>query len=80
MEEGEITSRDLTEEELLEIKNRRLDNKVIGEKLDNGGVVVSDSFAKTLWKGNPARLLMIYKIWMRKTFVNYLETLKELGS
>jgi len=41
MEEGEITSRDLTEEELLEIKNRRLDNKLIGEKLDNGGVVVS---------------------------------------
>ncbi|MCD0456804.1 hypothetical protein LPB85_15250 [Chryseobacterium sp. LC2016-27] len=46
MEEGEITYRDLTKEELSAIQKRRPDNKVIGEKLDNGGVVVSDSFAK----------------------------------
>lgn len=57
MEEGEITSRDLTEEELLEIKNRRLDNKVIGEKLDNGGVVVSDSFAKDFMDGKSSKTL-----------------------
>ncbi len=50
-EEGEITSRELTSEELLEIKKRRLDNKVIGEKLDNGGVVVSDGFAKDFMEG-----------------------------
>ena len=55
MEEGEITSRDLTEEELLEIKNRRLDNKVIGEKLDNGGVIVSDSFAKDFMEGKSSK-------------------------
>jgi len=57
MEEGELTSRDLTEEELLEIKNRRLDNKVIGEKLDNGGVVVSDSFAKDFMEGKSSKTL-----------------------
>lgn len=57
MEEGELTSRDLTEEELLEIKNRRLDNKVIGEKLDNVGVVVSDSFAKHFMEGKFSKTL-----------------------
>jgi len=57
MEDGEITSKDLTEEELLEIKNRRLDNKVIGEKLDNGGVVVSDSFAKDFMEGKSSKTL-----------------------
>ncbi|MFC7348463.1 hypothetical protein ACFQO9_17225 [Chryseobacterium zhengzhouense] len=56
-EEGEITSRELTPEELLEIKNRRLDNKLIGEKLDNGGVVVSDSFAKDFMEGKSSKTL-----------------------
>jgi hypothetical protein len=46
MEDGKITSNELSEDDLLEIRSRRSDNKLIGEELDNGGVVVSDSFAK----------------------------------
>lgn len=57
MEDGKVTSKDLREKELSEIKKRRLDNKVIGEKLDNGGIVVSDSFAKDFMDGKSSKTL-----------------------
>lgn len=56
MEDGKVTSRKLTKEELSAIQ-KKSDNKVIGEKLDNGGVVVSDSFAKDFMEGKSSKTL-----------------------
>ncbi|MBP6237635.1 MAG: hypothetical protein KA536_15905 [Saprospiraceae bacterium] len=51
-QDGTFESKDLTAKQIAEIKTRRGDSRVVGEKLDDGGIVVSDRFADRFVKNN----------------------------